>query len=422
MRPNIITEAGISTRLNQWWSSTPFITSGVILICSVIYLACLLIGYDSYSEICFLPSAAASHFQVYRFYTSVLFHGSLLHVLFNMLTFAPLGTELERIMGSVRLLFLMFLLATTNAIFHLIVAFLVAYNPIYPVSYLVDECSIGYSGVIFSMIVIETSLSGVQYRSIFGLFNVPAKWYAWILLILFQFLASNVSLLGHLSGILSGFAYTYGLFNYLLPGPSFYSNIEGLSVLVSFFIQINQTFLIILYSLLREMFLFVNIYGPRIGCQSICVRRPGFILCTGGTTYGQLPTHSNTSIAPSSLINGNFLRNISSWMPSRQTSTIQTSSTQDQEDPRFPGRGRTLASTGTEPTAREASENLHARHTALNTVRADATVTADQNDTFDEELKKLVGMGFEKTQAEVALAAADGDTNVAIEILMSQQD
>ncbi|CAM0875645.1 unnamed protein product [Alopecurus aequalis] len=380
-------QAGISTRLNQWWTSTPFITSGVILICSAIYLACLLIGYDSYSEICFLPSAAASPFQVYRFYTSVLFHGSLLHVLFNMLTFAPLGTELERIMGSVRLLFLMFLLATTNAIFHLIVAFLVAYNPIYPVSYLVDECSIGYSGVIFAMIVIETSLSGVQYRSIFGLFNVPAKWYAWILLILFQFLASNVSLLGHLSGILSGFAYTYGLFNYLLPGPSFYSKIEGLSVL------------------------------------SFCVRRPGFILCTGGTTYGQLPTHSNTSIAPSSLINGNLLRQISSWMPSRQTSTIQTSGTQEQEDPRFPGRGRTLASTGTEPTtAREASANLHARHTALNTVRADATVTADQNDTFDEELKKLVGMGFEKTQAEVALAAADGDTNVAIEILMSQQD
>jgi hypothetical protein len=30
--------------------------------------------------------------------------------------------------------------------------------------------------------------------------------YAWVLLILFQFLASNVSLLGHLSGILSGFA------------------------------------------------------------------------------------------------------------------------------------------------------------------------------------------------------------------------
>lgn len=395
MRPNIITEAGIPTRLNQWWSSIPFVTSGVILICGVIYLLCLLIGYDSYVEICFLPSAVASHFQVYRFYTSVLFHGSLLHVLFNMLALVPLGTELERIMGSVRLLFLMLLLATTNAILHLTIAFLVAYNPLYHVPNLVNECSIGFSGVIFSMIVIETSLSGVQSRSVFGLFNVPAKWYAWILLVLFQFLASNVSLLGHLCGILSGFAYTYGLFNYLLPGPSFYSKIEGLSAL------------------------------------SVCVRRPGFIMCTGGTTYGQLPTYSNTSAAPSALINGNFLRNISSWMPSRHISTAQ-----EGEDTRFPGRARTLGSVGTEPTAREASAHLHARlldnttpsdpltntqHTAVNTVRADATVTAEQVDTFDEELKKLVGMGFEKTQAEVALAAADGDPNVAIEILMSQQ-
>ncbi|KAG2536325.1 rhomboid-like protein 15 isoform X2 [Panicum virgatum] len=380
MRPNIITEAGIPTRLNQWWSSIPFITSGVVLICGVIYLLCLLVGYDSYDTICFLPSAVASHFQVYRFYTSVLFHGSLLHVLFNMLALVPLGTELERIMGSVRLLFLMFLLASTNAILHLTIAFLVAYNPLYPALYLVNECSIGFSGVIFAMIVIETSLSGVQSRSVFGLFNVPAKWYAWILLVLFQFLASNVSLLGHLCGILSGFAYTYGLFNYLLPGPSFYSKIEGLSAL------------------------------------SVCVRRPGFILCTGGTTYGQLPTYSNTSAAPSALINGNFLRNISSWMPNRQTPTVQ-----EGEDPRFPGRARTLGSAGAEPAAREASANLHARHTVANTVRADATVTADQVDTFDEELKKLVGMGFEKTQAEVALAAADGDPNVAIEILMSQQ-
>uniref|UniRef100_A0A0D9VWZ9 UBA domain-containing protein n=1 Tax=Leersia perrieri TaxID=77586 RepID=A0A0D9VWZ9_9ORYZ len=383
MRPNIITEAGISTRLNQWWSSIPFITSGVVLICGVIYLVCLLSGYDSFLEICFLPSAVASRFQVYRFYTSIVFHGSLLHVLFNMLALVPLGTELERIMGSVRLLFLMFLLATTNAIFHLIIAFLVTYNPLHPVSYLVDECSIGFSGVIFSMIVIETSLSGVQSRSVFGLFNVPAKWYAWILLVLFQFLASNVSLLGHLCGILSGFAYTYGLFNYLLPGPSFYSSIEGLSAL------------------------------------SVCVRRPGFILCTGGTTYGQLPTYSNTSTAPSALINGNFLRNISSWMPSRQTTTTQA----QEQDPRFPGRARTLGSAGTEPTAREANVTVkeHVKHPAANTVRADATVAADQVDTFDDELKKLVGMGFEKTQAEVALAAADGDPNVAIEILMSQQ-
>jgi hypothetical protein len=61
-------------------------------------------------------------FQVYGFYTSILFHGSLLHVLFNVLALVPLDTELEGIVESVRLLFLMFLLAITNAI-HLVIAF-----------------------------------------------------------------------------------------------------------------------------------------------------------------------------------------------------------------------------------------------------------------------------------------------------------
>lgn len=378
----------------------------MVLICGVIYLVCLLVGYDAYHEICFLPSKVVSGFQVYRAYTSVLFHGSLLHVLFNMLALVPLGTELERIMGSVRLLYMMFLLATSSAIFHLIIASVAAYNPLYAYPFLMNECSIGFSGILFSMIVIETSLSGAQSRSVFGLFNVPAQWYPWILLILFQLLMSNVSLLGHLCGILSGFAYTYGLFNYLLPASSFYSSIESFSII------------------------------------SACIRSPRFILCTGGATYGNLPTQSNNSTTSSGLIPGNIWRNISSWMPQRGRTTDQTG-----QDSRFPGRGRTLNSTlhQSAPPA-DSDLNLQARlldDPAPNPVRAaevrdgprisDArhfTLEAD-GDTdvgglsqdlgnFEEELKKLVSMGFEKIQAEIALTAADGDPNVAIEILMTQ--
>ncbi|XP_008808594.2 rhomboid-like protein 15 isoform X1 [Phoenix dactylifera] len=408
MRPNVVTEAGLSTRLCQWWASVPFITSGVVILCGLIYLVCLLSGYDSFIEICFLPSEVVSRFQVYRIYTSVLFHGSLLHVLFNMLALVPLGTELERIMGSIRLLYLMFLLATTNAIFHLIIALVVAHIPLYPYPFLMNECAIGFSGIIFSMIVIETNLSGVQSRSVFGLFSVPAKWYAWILLVLFQLLATNVSLLGHLCGILSGFAYTYGLFNYLLPGPSFYYSIESSSLL------------------------------------SACIRRPGFILCTGGTTYGQLPMFSNATTASSGLSPGNIWRNLSSWMPQREVSTSQPA-----QDSRFPGRGMTLGSARSHSaTTADSDISLQARlldnsapdhplETAPPSTEPRASngrhltvdsesiaLLAAQNqgvDNFEEELKKLVAMGFEKTQAEVALAAADGDPSVAIEILMSQQ-
>ncbi|CAA6662818.1 unnamed protein product [Spirodela intermedia] len=405
MRSNIVSEAGLQTRLGQWWGGITFVSSGVLVLCSAIYLVCLLVGYDSFHEVCFLPSEVISHFQVYRIYTAVLFHGSLLHVLFNMLALVPLGTELERIMGSVRLVYLMLLLATSNGLLHLIIALTVANNPFHPFPSLMNECAIGFSGVLFSMIVIETSLSGIQSRSVFGLFNVPTKWYPWILLILFQFLASNVSLLGHLCGILSGFAYTYGIFQYVTPGPAFYSAVESSSILSS------------------------------------CLRRPGFILSSGGTPYGSLPTYSSNSTS-SSLLQGNVWRNLSSWVPQRQTPPAQS------EDPRFPGRGRALGSARSPSPATDPDQSLQARllddNTAtsipetaglgiaqrmpdtrpftVDTLGAATIPTRSQDyDGFEEEVKKLVSMGFEKTQVEVALAAADGDPMIAVEILMSQQ-
>ncbi|PSS23547.1 Rhomboid-like protein [Actinidia chinensis var. chinensis] len=410
MRPNIVSEAGLSTRVGQWWGSIPFITSSVVIVCGVIYLVCLLVGYDSFSEVCFWPLAVISRFQVYRIYTSILFHGSLLHVLFNMMALVPMGSELERVMGSVRLLCMILLLATSNTIFHLLIALLAAHNPFHPYQHFMNECAIGFSGILFSMIVIETSLSGVQYRSVFGLFNVPAKWYAWILLVVFQLLMTNVSLLGHLCGILSGFAYTYGLFNFLLPGTSFYSAIEYSSWL------------------------------------SACVRRPKFILCTGANPSGYIPTYSSQDTTSSGLLSGNIWRNLSSWMPQRETSP------QSAEDSnRFPGRARTLGpgrsqavstvssdsrlqarlldsgnspNYTSDPAATDAERQIiNSRHSAVDGATAAAGGLAHHQDLVvsEEEIQKLVAMGFERTRVEVAVAAADGDLNVAVEILMTQQ-
>lgn len=81
-----------------------------------------------------------------------------------MLALVPLGSELERVMGSIRLLYITILLATSNAILHFFIAFLVANNPFYHPQYFMNECAIGFSGILFSMIVIETSLSGAQHR------------------------------------------------------------------------------------------------------------------------------------------------------------------------------------------------------------------------------------------------------------------
>lgn len=128
-----------------------FVTKDYILL--LMYLSCKLL-------LVFLVICCA----VYRFYTAILFHGSMLHVMFNMMALVPMGSELERIMGSVRLFYLTILLATTNAVLHLLIASLAGYNPFYQYDHLMNECAIGFSGILFSMIVIETSLSGVTSR------------------------------------------------------------------------------------------------------------------------------------------------------------------------------------------------------------------------------------------------------------------
>lgn len=91
-----------------------------------------------------------------------------------MLALVPLGSELERIMGSVRLLYIIVLLAISNALLHLLIALIVAHNPFHPYPYFMDECAIGFSGILFSMIVMETSLSGAQTRRFVAfLFRFP---------------------------------------------------------------------------------------------------------------------------------------------------------------------------------------------------------------------------------------------------------
>ncbi|KAK1313725.1 Uncharacterized protein QJS10_CPA06g01965 [Acorus calamus] len=234
------------------------------------------------------------------------------------------------------------------------------------------------------MIVIETSLSGAQSRSVFGLFNIPSKWYPWILLLLFQLLATNVSLLGHLCGILSGFAYTHGFFNYLLPGPMFYSAIENSSML---WFGLGQY-----------------------------VEKPFLLDATKGSN-------------------------------SRTASSSKCGTLLPTQDSRFPGRGRTLGSIRNHAASQNDADsdlqarllddstyppgaapvtsgqrNSDAREVAVEARGVSAVPTIDQGpDSFEEDMRKLVAMGFEKTQVEVALTAADGDPNVAVEILMSQQ-
>lgn len=126
-------------------------------------------------------------------------------------------------------------------------------------------------------------------------------------------------------------------------------------------------------------------------------------------------------------------------MPQRESSAQPVT-----DDSRFPGRGRTLTSqtsTGNHdstlqarllsgsnsperisaPAAIGGERSLIGSQSAVDST-AGATILLGQQGSIpsDEKVQKLVAMGFEKTQVEVALAAAEGDLNVAVEILSQQ--
>ena len=66
----------------------------------------------------------------------------------------------------------------------------------------IKQHSVGFSGVLFALVVVDIHKSDVPTRSVMGFVSVPARWYPWALLVLLQLMIPNVSFLGHFSGIL----------------------------------------------------------------------------------------------------------------------------------------------------------------------------------------------------------------------------
>lgn len=65
--------------------------------------------------------------------------------------------------------------------------------------------SAGLSGVIFSILVVDVSASMEPSQNVLGLFSVPTAAYPWVLLVMMSLMMPNVSFVGHLCGIVSGY-------------------------------------------------------------------------------------------------------------------------------------------------------------------------------------------------------------------------
>ena len=140
--------------------------------------------------------------QWFRIFSSAFVHGGLMHIGFNMFNFVVTGPSLERRIGTLRLLNLVLVLVAALGALYMFVAFgalLAGFRRFW------SECSVGFSGVIFALITID-SLSAplnAQY-DVWGV-HIPARWYPWAMLAFTQLIMPNVSFIGHLVGILGAY-------------------------------------------------------------------------------------------------------------------------------------------------------------------------------------------------------------------------
>eukprot|EP00195_Chlamydomonas_chlamydogama_P010854 CAMPEP_0202911522 /NCGR_PEP_ID=MMETSP1392-20130828/55193_1 /ASSEMBLY_ACC=CAM_ASM_000868 /TAXON_ID=225041 /ORGANISM="Chlamydomonas chlamydogama, Strain SAG 11-48b" /LENGTH=388 /DNA_ID=CAMNT_0049602061 /DNA_START=35 /DNA_END=1198 /DNA_ORIENTATION=- len=233
MRPNNGPSHGEDTifgTVRGWYKNLPLCTKTFFTVIVGIFLVQLVSGNDySYRHFCLLARYTVEYFEVWRIFTSVLVHGGLLHVAFNMLAFVPIGQSLEQLVGTVQMFHLILVLTVLEGALYIAAGYLLSFTGIAP--RVMWQCAIGFSGVIFGLIVVETAQSGATQRSVFGLFTVPAPLYPWALLLLWQIMMPSVSFLGHLAGVTAGQLWVMGALKPLYLSRPTTTWLEGTSLL-----------------------------------------------------------------------------------------------------------------------------------------------------------------------------------------------
>jgi len=222
-----------------------------------------------------------------------------------------------------------------------------------------EGCAVGFSGVLFGLIVIQTALSNAEKQSILGLFEVPAKLYPWALLIFMQVIVPNASFMGHLSGILVGYLYIYGGLDKLKLSPSTLNKIESR----------------FLSRLVRSPMYIAN---PNLGLT--------------------LPGPSGNNASANNNQGYSLLTNLGFGNSGNSPSQAQRSSSQ----------GHILGSSANFTT----SQSPPAMSKSTDTEQAAPLYT-------EELVTKLVQMGYNKTQAANALTATLGNLDAAANLLAS---
>eukprot|EP00584_Thalassiosira_punctigera_P006385 CAMPEP_0172532426 /NCGR_PEP_ID=MMETSP1067-20121228/5483_1 /TAXON_ID=265564 ORGANISM="Thalassiosira punctigera, Strain Tpunct2005C2" /NCGR_SAMPLE_ID=MMETSP1067 /ASSEMBLY_ACC=CAM_ASM_000444 /LENGTH=327 /DNA_ID=CAMNT_0013316939 /DNA_START=52 /DNA_END=1035 /DNA_ORIENTATION=+ len=156
--------------------------------------------------------------EFYRVITSALFHGGLMHIGMNSMSTVAIGSMLEKKIGTLSMGITILWGIILTSVVYVLVAWLL--HATFGYERMMLQHSLGFSGVIFQLSVLESNLAPDRTRSVFGLFQVSSRMYPWALLVVLQFIMPHISFLGHLSGILVGTMQYYGALDVLFPSET----------------------------------------------------------------------------------------------------------------------------------------------------------------------------------------------------------
>ena len=202
----------------------PFGTRWLIIIMTALYLLQFLVFDQSFlGYVVINPFLICEKFQFWRILTNIFFHGGIVHLLMNMMSLYQLGVSFERTVGTFSFFAHIIVFGLVSNLLYLFVAWFMKFGG-RPETYY--GSAIGFSGVLFSLMVIDNKVSGGDKRSVLGLFLVPTEVYPWVMLVLMSLLMPNVSLVGHACGLVIGYLYLMNVLKWMSPSPEFCARAE----------------------------------------------------------------------------------------------------------------------------------------------------------------------------------------------------
>jgi len=151
--------------------------------------------------------------EVWRLVASNFAHNGFLHLAMNMLTLFNLANHLEPVVGTWTFLGIILHFSLSIGVLYVLAAQLL-YVVERDASWL-TYCSVGFSAVDFSLLVIVTEMMGDE-PSLGGIVKLPPRVYPFAVAFLIQFLLPHISALGHGCGIAVGYLYSFGYLDALM--------------------------------------------------------------------------------------------------------------------------------------------------------------------------------------------------------------